>query len=111
MTLRAVPLPVKVANRLVAAWHRHRAPTHHALWGVGACLPDGRLVGAAIVSLPQARELAEADPLALEVRRCVTDGTPNANSFLHATCWKVARALGCRRLLTYARSRTRAGAS
>jgi len=30
-----------------------------------------------------------------------TDGTPNACSMLYAACWRAAKALGYRRLVTY----------
>ena len=34
-------------------------------------------------------------------RLCVIDGARNACSFLYASCWRAARALGYRRLITY----------
>ena len=36
-----------------------------------------------------------------EVTRLCTDGTPHVASKLYAACWRAARAMGYRRLLTY----------
>jgi hypothetical protein len=36
-----------------------------------------------------------------EVTRVCTDGTRNACSILYGACWRAARALGYRRLVTY----------
>jgi hypothetical protein len=35
------------------------------------------------------------------VTRCCTDGAANACSLLYGACWRAARALGYRRLVTY----------
>lgn len=48
---------------------------------------------------PVARHLD--DGRTLEVTRCVTDGTPNACSALYGAAWRVARAMGYHRLITY----------
>lgn len=53
----------------------------------------------AIVGRPVARGLQ--DGWTAEVTRVATDGTPNAPSALYGACWRVARALGYRRLVTY----------
>jgi len=37
----------------------------------------------------------------LEVNRACTDGTKNANSMLYGACWRVTKALGYRKLITY----------
>jgi hypothetical protein len=41
------------------------------------------------------------DGFTLEVTRVATDGCPNACSALYGAAWKVARAMGYRRLITY----------
>jgi hypothetical protein len=41
------------------------------------------------------------DGLTLEVNCTVTDGTPNANSFLYGACWRIAREMGYVRAITY----------
>lgn len=61
---------------------------------------DGdRVVGVAVVGRPVARMLQ--DGYTAEVTRLCTDGTPHVASKLYAACWRAARALGYRRLITY----------
>lgn len=57
------------------------------------------IVGVAMVGRPVAR--GNQDGWMLEVIRCCTEGTPYAASKLYAACWRAARALGYRRLITY----------
>lgn len=57
------------------------------------------IVGLAIVGRPNARMLD--DDYTAEVTRCCTDGTKNACSMLYRACWRAARAIGYRRLVTY----------
>jgi|SRR5690606_38717306 len=52
-----------------------------------------------MVGRPVARHLQ--DGLTLEVNRLCTDGTKNVCSKLYSACWRVARELGYRRLITY----------
>jgi hypothetical protein len=65
-------------------------------------MPDGTVVGAAIVGRPVARLLD--DGLTLEVNRCVTDGTKNACSLLYGAVARAAKALGYVRVWTYIRA-------
>jgi hypothetical protein len=61
---------------------------------------DGELlVGVATAGRPVARHLD--DGLTLEVTRTCTDGRRNANSALYGAAWRVARAMGYHRLITY----------
>ena len=53
----------------------------------------------AIVSRPVSRMLQ--DGWTAEVVRVATDGTDNACSALYGACWRAARAMGFRRLVTY----------
>jgi hypothetical protein len=91
MTLRA-------AYAYVKEHHRHAKKIQGALFAVGAEL-DGKFVGCAIVAMPVAPKLQ--DGLTVEIRRCCTDGTRNACSFLYRVCVRVANAMGYRRVLTY----------
>lgn len=98
MKLRVVPLTLKEANELIARLHRHHKPVVGHRFSLGA-RSDDILVGAAVVGRPVARELPQYE--IAEVTRLVTDGTPNACSFLYAACERVAREMGFRRIQTY----------
>lgn len=91
MTLRA-------ARAYVQEYHRHAKKIQGGLFAVGAEI-DGKLVGCAIVAMPVARMLQ--DGRTVEIRRCCTDGTRNACSFLYRVCVRVAMAMGYARVLTY----------
>jgi hypothetical protein len=96
--LTIVPVTFREASAFVAVHHRH----HGAPRGFRFCLgvaTDERLVGVALAGRPVAR--AFDDGFTLEVNRTCTDGTLNANSALYGACWRAARALGYRRLITY----------
>jgi hypothetical protein len=41
------------------------------------------------------------DGLTIEVNRTATDGFPNSNSALYGAAWRIAQAMGYRRLITY----------
>jgi hypothetical protein len=80
---------------------RHHS-THDAPqgWKFGVGVGDGDdVVGVAIVGRPVSRH--QQDGVTLEVTRCCTDGTPNVASKLYAACWRAAKNLGYRRLITY----------
>lgn len=96
--LELVPVSFTDAAAFVEDWHRHNRPPPGHRYSIGAAL-DGVLVGVVIVGRPVAR--AYDDGRTLEVNRTATDGTRNANSFLYAAAWQVARGLGYRRLITY----------
>lgn len=97
---RLVIVPVKLAeaNAFVLRHHRHHKPAVGHRFSLGVAL-GGEIVGVAIAGRPVARGLD--DGWTLEVTRVATDGTPNACSKLYAACWKVARAMGYRRIGTY----------
>ena len=69
-------------------------------WKFGVGVGDGAdVVGVATVGRPVSRH--QQDGTTLEVTRCATDGTKNAASKLYAACWRAARNMGYKRLITY----------
>lgn len=105
----AVPVSIPEANEYVANFHRHNKPTAGGKFAIG-CSDGLQLVGVAIVGRPVARMLQ--DGWTLEVTRtCAEPDAPrNVNSFLYGCCWRAAKALGYRRLITYT-LQTESGAS
>ena len=98
MSLRIVPMGRDQANEIVKALHRHHPPVVGFKFALG-CVDGSRLVGVAICGRPVARMLD--DGWTLEVTRVATDGTRNACSKLYGAAWRVARAMGFCRLVTY----------
>lgn len=96
--LSVVPMTLRAARAYVKEHHRHAKRIQGGLFAVGARLGDD-IVGCAIVGMPVARMLQDGHTV--EIRRCCTDGTRNACSFLYRVCVRVANALGYARVLTY----------
>jgi hypothetical protein len=96
MTLR--PITYKAACQLIEQLHRHHKPPQGWKYGI-ACYDGDRLCGVATVGRPVARNMD--DGLTAEVTRLCTDGTPNVCSFLYSACWRSAKAMGYRRMITY----------
>jgi hypothetical protein len=98
--LELVPITRDEAQAFVAQHHRTHAK-RPAGWrfGVGAAC-DGAVIGVAMVSNPRARRLHDGWTVEV-IRVCVLEGFKNACSMLYAACWRAARALGFRRLVTY----------
>jgi hypothetical protein len=92
------PVSFREAATFVAQHHRHHRPPPGSQFCVGVAVGEHR-VGVAIVGRPVARHLDDGETL--EVTRCCTDGTANACSYLYCAAWRVIRALGYRRLVTY----------
>ena len=105
MSLTVVPMTLDEANAFVAAFHRHHKPVPGAKFCIGVSYngfaSNGpEIVGVAIVGRPIARMLD--DRWTLEVNRtCVYSAFKNANSALYGACWRAAKALGYRKLITY----------
>ena len=93
-----VPCDFAEANAFVAKHHRHHKPMPGAKYSV-AVAREGEVVGVAMIGRPVARMLD--DGWTLEVNRVATDGTPHACSMLYGAAWRVARAMGYRKLGTY----------
>ncbi len=97
--LTICPMTLKEAKAFVTAHHRHHPAPQGGLFAIG--LSDGaQVVGVAIVGRPVARMLQD-EWTAEVIRTCLLDGTPNGNSMLYGACWRAARAMGYRRLVTY----------
>jgi hypothetical protein len=96
--LTLVPVTLKVANAYIAKHHRHNNPLPAGVCVVGVAAGE-RLCGVAVIGRPVARLLDDGHTA--EVRRCCTDGTPNACSMLLRAAWRAVKALGYRKLITY----------
>lgn len=107
MRLSLVPMSIADARAFVRQMHRHHPPPVSGLFAVG-CADGSTVVGVAIVGRPVARGLQ--DGWTAEVTRLATDGSRNACSLLYGACWRAARALGYRKLVTYTLA-TEGGAS
>lgn len=97
--LELSPVTLMEAMEFVRAHHRHHRPPQGGLFAIGVA-SRGEIVGVAIVGRPVARHIA-AEGYTAEVTRCCTLGRLNACSMLYGACWRAARALGYRRLITY----------
>jgi hypothetical protein len=96
--LDIVPVFLTEAHAFVRAHHRHHGPSVGGLFAVG-CADAAKIIGVAVVGRPVSRMLQ--DGFTAEVTRLATDGTKNACSMLYAACWRTARSMGYRRLITY----------
>lgn len=93
------PITLKEARRFVDLYHRHHKAPQGGLFAIG--LSERNIViGVAIVGHPVARMLQ--DGYTAEITRlCVNDGYYNACSMLYSACWRAAKAMGYKRLITY----------
>ena len=99
--LVAVPVTQREAQAFIAQHHRHHGPSIGSVFQVALARGD-QLVGVAMIGRPVARGLD--DGYTLEVTRLCTLDAPasrHAASKLYAICWRIAREMGYRRLLTY----------
>ncbi len=98
MSLYLTPIFQDEAKEFVKRHHRHNKPPQGSIFQV-AVAKEGKIVGVAMVGRPVARNLQ--DGFTCEVTRLVTDGTKNACSKLYRACWRVAKNLGYKKLVTY----------
>lgn len=95
-------MTLKEANDFVASFHRHNGRTarNGGKFAIGATF-GVELVGVAIVGNPISATFM--DGFTAEVLRgcCRPDAPRNTNSFLYGACWRVWRAMGGRKLVTY----------
>ena len=94
------PITFKDACAYIREHHRHHKPPTGWMFGCSV-RSDAEIVGVAMVGRPVARMIQNREPYTLEVNRLCTNGTPHVASKLYAACWRAARALGYRRLITY----------
>jgi hypothetical protein len=105
MSLFLVPVTLREACAFVQEHHRHHAPPQGGIVAI-ACSDGAAVVGVAIVGRPVSRLLQ--DGYTAEVTRLATiregaegQGPRNACSLLYGAAWRVARALGYKKLVTY----------
>ncbi len=96
--MQIVPIYQDEAFAFIAAHHRHHRVPQGSLFQIAAAEGE-KIVGVAVVGRPVARR--QQDGFTAEVTRLCTDETPNACSMLYSACWRAAKALGYRRLITY----------
>jgi hypothetical protein len=99
VSLRIVPVSLKVANRFVQDHHRHNKPVRGHKFAVSVRDGKSELRGVALVGRPVAPFLD--DGIAAEITRVCTDGTRNAASMLYGACRRAARAMGHNPIYTY----------
>lgn len=98
MKLTIVPIFQDEAFAFVKGYHRHHKKPVGSVFQIAVANEFG-IVGVAIVGRPNGRY--QQDGFTLEVTRLCTDGTKNACSMLYSACWRVARNMGYRKLITY----------
>ncbi|KKL64246.1 hypothetical protein LCGC14_2166960 [marine sediment metagenome] len=97
--LELVPVTLRAARQWVDEHHRHHRAPQGGLFAIGLAR-CGMIVGVAIVGRPVARGLH--DGWTAEVTRvAVVEGVPNGVSKLYGACWRAARAMGYRKMVTY----------
>jgi hypothetical protein len=99
--LRLAPCTIKVANAVVASWHRHSTPISQKVIAAVRAMHGDETIGVAILGYPVSRVLD--DGLNVEIRRvCVRDEAPrNACSMLYGALCRAAGALGFVAAYTY----------
>lgn len=97
--LCVVPITLAAAQQFVVTHHRHHGRVAGHKYSVAITDTLNEVRGVAIVGRPVARNMD--DGWTLEVVRLCTDGVKNGCSMLYSAAWRVARALGYRKLITY----------
>jgi hypothetical protein len=97
--LTIVPCDFSEAVTFIREHHRHHRPPVGCKFCIAVADDAGEVRGVAVVGRPVARMLDNG--WTLEVTRVATDGCPNACSALYGACWRAAKALGFKRLVTY----------
>ena len=97
--LEVRPCTLAEANGIVAAIHRHHAPSVGHRLSLKVIDETGVVHGVAICGRPVARLTCQET--VLEVTRVATNGTPNACSALYAAAARAAKAMGFARIQTF----------
>jgi len=98
-SLSITPITLREARVWVDRVHRHHRAPVGGLFAIGLSRND-EIVGVAIVGRPVARRLDNS--WTAEVTRvAVIEGVLNGVSKLYGACWRAARAMGYRKLVTY----------
>lgn len=95
------PITRDHANEVVEQWHSHHRRVRSHRFALAAFVDD-ELHGVSIVGNPVAAALQNG--ITFEVLRLCTNGFPNAASFLLGASWRVAKAMGVERLISYTRN-------
>ena len=93
------PITLKEAMRFTNEHHRHHKAPQGGLFAIGLA-EDNKVVGVAIVGRPVARMLDNGYTAEI-TRLCVLENKRCACSMLYSACWRAARAMGYKRLITY----------
>lgn len=100
--LGVIPITLREANDFVSSYHRHskRTARDGGKFAIGATTGE-QMVGVAIVGNPVSATYM--DGYTAEVlRTCTSPDAPKGTvSFLYGACWRVWRAMGGQRLITY----------
>src|SRR3990170_4473889 len=97
--MEVTPCTLKEAMRFTDEHHRHHKAPQGGLFAIGLSKGEN-VIGVAIVGRPVARML-DTGYTAEITRLCVLENHRNACSKLYSACWRAARAIGYKRLITY----------
>ena len=92
------PIGLKAANSFVEEYHRHHKATAGHKFSICVCSGE-TIVGVAICGRPVSRYMD--DGIVIEINRLCTDGTKNACSMLYGACYRIAKDMGYRKIITY----------
>lgn len=97
--MKIIPITFKDSCLFVKENHRHNKPPQGHKFSIGLIDDDKNLIGVGMAGRPIAR--AFDNGFTLEVIRTCTLGDSNANSMIYGAIWKIAKAMGYTRCITY----------
>lgn len=98
VNLEIVPIFQREAFAFIDNHHRHHKKPVGSIFQI-AVFDGCKIVGVAVVGRPVSRHLQNG--FTAEVTRLCTDGTKNVCSMLYSACWRVAKNMGYKKLITY----------